>query len=98
MLTATKLRVGLIFLVLAFGLSLGIPVEDIPETTYDESEALPYESTLLLSTVRAPARTDQSALTFSHHKPCGACPFLHARVVTPLPIAYSLAQLCALLC
>jgi len=30
---------------LAFGASLAVPVEDIPETPYDESEGLPYEST-----------------------------------------------------
>jgi hypothetical protein len=28
---------------LAFGLSFSIPVEDLPETSYDESEPAPYE-------------------------------------------------------
>jgi len=34
-----------LFLLLAFGLSLAVPAEDVPETPYDESEALPYEGT-----------------------------------------------------
>ena len=33
-----------LFLALIFGLSFTIPAEDIPETPYDESETLPYES------------------------------------------------------
>jgi|SRR5580692_8354624 hypothetical protein len=28
---------------LAFGLSVAIPMEDLPETSYDESEPAPYE-------------------------------------------------------
>lgn len=31
------------FLLLVMGLSLAVPAEDVPETTYDESEPLPYE-------------------------------------------------------
>ena len=38
-----------LFVLLGFGLSLGVPAEDVPETAYDESEALPYESTPLFS-------------------------------------------------
>ena len=33
--------------------SLGFPAEDVLDTTYDESEALPYESTPLYSVVVA---------------------------------------------
>jgi hypothetical protein len=45
-------RVVLILLVImSFGLSLMVPAEDVPETPYDESEALPYESTPAFSIV-----------------------------------------------
>jgi hypothetical protein len=45
-------RVVLILLVLMFfGLSLALPLEDVPETPYDESEALPYEGTPVFSIV-----------------------------------------------
>jgi hypothetical protein len=37
--------------VLAFGTSLAVPAEDVPETAYDESEALPYEGAPLFSIV-----------------------------------------------
>jgi hypothetical protein len=40
-----------LFVGLVFGLSFAIPAEDIPETLYDESESLPYESALPLSIV-----------------------------------------------
>lgn len=33
------------------GLSFAVPAEDVPETPYDESEALPYEITPLFSIV-----------------------------------------------
>ena len=38
---------------LGFGVSLAVPAEDVPETAYDESEALPYESTPVVS-IKAP--------------------------------------------
>jgi hypothetical protein len=40
-----------IFVLLGFGTSLAVPAEDVPETAYDESEALPYEGTPLFSIV-----------------------------------------------
>jgi hypothetical protein len=45
---------------LVLSVSFAVPAEDVPETAYDESEALPYESTPVISiaapkTVRAPA-------------------------------------------
>jgi hypothetical protein len=52
----------LIFCVLlGFGVSLAIPTEDVAETAYNESEALPYEGTPLFSSVvlRASARALQ---------------------------------------
>ena len=40
------LRFALVLLVaVAIGLSLALPTEDVPETPYDESESMPYEST-----------------------------------------------------
>ena len=39
----------ILFVLLSFGVSLAIPAEDMPETAYDESEALPYEGTPLFS-------------------------------------------------
>jgi hypothetical protein len=38
-----------LFMFLAFGASLAVPAEDLPETAYDESESLPYEMTPALS-------------------------------------------------
>ena len=35
--------VVVILLLLVFGVSVVLPAEDVPETPYDESEALPYE-------------------------------------------------------
>jgi hypothetical protein len=40
----------LLFVFLILGLSLGVPAQDVPETTYDESESLPYEGTPSIST------------------------------------------------
>lgn len=37
---------------LVLGLSFAVPVEDVPETLYDESETLPYESTPPFSIVQ----------------------------------------------
>ena len=38
----TKSRFAIVFLMfLALGLSVGLPAEDVMDTTYDESEALP---------------------------------------------------------
>jgi hypothetical protein len=41
--------VFVLFALLAFGASLAVLAEDIPETAYDESESLPYEMTPPLS-------------------------------------------------
>jgi hypothetical protein len=64
-------RVVLILLVLmSFGLSLAVPAEDVRETAYDESEALPYECTPLFSIVLLPAAapTTHTVLNFLHGK------------------------------
>lgn len=38
-----------LLLLLVFGVSVVLPAEDVPETPYDESEALPYAGTPLFS-------------------------------------------------
>jgi hypothetical protein len=61
----SKLRCILVVLAaLALSLSFAVPVEDDPETPYDESEALPYESTPVFSIMlEESARALQSVLT-----------------------------------
>ena len=52
-----KLRIGLALLAaITLGLSLAIPGVDAPETSYDESESLPYEN--------SPAFTEVALLSF----------------------------------
>ena len=53
-----------LLLLLGFGVSLAVPVEDVPETAYDESEGLPYEGTPLFSIVaqKASDRTTKAEL------------------------------------
>jgi hypothetical protein len=59
-----------LFLLLAFGASVAVPSEDVPETAYDESEAPPYETTPLFSTVTSPlfAGTTHAPLSSSRHE------------------------------
>ena len=46
----TKSRPALVLLIaVVLGLSVAVPAEDVPETAYDESESLPYESTSVFS-------------------------------------------------
>jgi len=40
-----------LLLLLMFGVCLVVPAENVPETPYDESDALPYESTALFLVV-----------------------------------------------
>jgi hypothetical protein len=55
----------ILFVLLGFSVSLGFPAEDILDSVYDESEALPYESAPLFSTVvqQASARIAQAKLS-----------------------------------
>jgi hypothetical protein len=52
-----------LLVLLGFGASLIVPVEDVPETPYDESETLPFEGTPLFSIAipRASARITTAA-------------------------------------
>ena len=43
------------FMLLTPGLFVTVPAEDVPETAYDESEAVSYESTPLIAEVMPPA-------------------------------------------
>jgi hypothetical protein len=58
-------RSAIVFLmILTIGLSLAVLPEDVAETAFDESEALPYESTASFSSYvwQRSARTSQSVL------------------------------------
>jgi len=103
---ATKPRWAVVFLmILTLGLSLGLPVEDVLDAVYDESEALPYEGTYLFSIVLSPlsARTTQAPLSSLHLHLVAPSPFTPARVRDtdanrPADVRVSLALLCTLLC
>ena len=74
----SKSRFGfVVFVALVLGLSLVVPAGDLPETAYDESEALPYEIRPFVSlTVPKPipevpavcTRGDRPALVRSTHR------------------------------
>jgi hypothetical protein len=89
---------------LGFGVSLAVQVEDVPETAYDESEGPPYESTPLFPIVPlAAARTLQSSLSSFHLKVGVPSPVTPARVRhdnahRSSDARVSLASLCTLLC
>ena len=94
-----------LFVLLAFGLPLAVPAEDVPETGYDESEAAPYEVTPLFSIVvsKLSARTTQTVLNSLHQKLGVPSSFSSARVHEneaqgAIDTRISLALLCTLLC
>jgi hypothetical protein len=103
--TATKSRFALVFvMMLTLGLGLGLAAKDIPETPYDESEALPYEAIPMFSIASSPApgRTTPALLDL---RPELSTPssFPPARVRNTdanrsADARISLALLCALLC
>jgi len=90
------------FVLLVFGVSLAVPAEDVPETSYDESETLPYEGTPLFS-IAAPlvaSRTTQAAP--GSLQPGFGNPFLFAPACVcdadARDTRISLALICILLC
>lgn len=98
------LSILILFVLLGFGVSLGVPAEDVPETAYDESEGLPYEDTPLFPVAPlAVARTLESLLS-SFHPDIGiqfpvTHPCVHdTDVLRSADARVSLAQLCTLLC
>ena len=59
-------RSTLIFIVLlALGLFVAVPAQDVPETAYDESEGVPYESTPMSAEVM-PQPATQAAPSALH--------------------------------
>ena len=70
-----------LFVLLAFGVSLAVPAEDVPETAYDESEALPFEGVPLFSIPlpQVAART-QVPVSSGHLKLITPSPFTPAHV------------------
>ena len=101
----TRPPFAIVFLIiLTLGLSLGLAAEDVPETAYDESVALPYKGVPLFSIVRPmAARTIQGVFSFLHLGP--GAPSLFAALpvydIDAKRYAYagvSLALICTLLC
>ena len=103
---ATKPRFAIVFLmVLSLGLPVGFAAQDVPETTYDESETAPYEGTPRFSIAAPPvaARTPLDVLSLLHLKPGAPSLFGPARVLDTdanrsAEARVSLTLLCTLLC
>jgi hypothetical protein len=96
----SKLRCILVVMAaLALSLSFAVPVEDDPETPYDESEALPYESNPVFSIMlEESARAVQLLTTFAfplHFHPTAKRNEILAKqsARTPHPISGSLTIL-----
>ena len=103
---AAQPRLAVVFLmILTLGVSLGLPAQDVLDTVYDESEALPLEVIPPFSIVlRAPpSRTTQPTLIFFHPKLRAPCPFAPAHVRNTevhrsTDVRALSSQLCILLC
>lgn len=103
---AVKPRFAVVFMmILAVGVSLGLPAEDVLDAVYNESEALPYEVVPLFSVMlRSVAfRTTQEPVSSPNLK--ARVPFsfaaAHVRDMDARRSAnaqVSLALLCTLLC
>jgi hypothetical protein len=104
--TAVKPHRAVLFLmVLALGVSLGLPAEDILDATYDESEAMPYEVIPPASIVGSPlsARTTKAVPDSLDQKLGVPSRFPSARARDTdahraASLRVSLALLCTLLC
>ena len=69
---AAKPRCAVVFLmILALGVSLDLPAQDVLDAVYDEYEPLPYEQNPPVAKVITPlpAATTQDAPNFLHQKP-----------------------------
>jgi hypothetical protein len=103
---AAKSRFVIVFvMLLSLGVSLGLPAEDVLDSVYDESEALPCEGTPLFSIVLSPvaAHKAQEPLSALHGVPRIPSPFtlVSVRRAGTHRSTYartSLALLCTLLC
>ena len=94
-----------LFVVLVVGLFLTVPAEDFLDTAYDESEALPYESTPPISETMPQASASAAEAVPSAPRRQRATPFLCTTMrirgtdVHRSPGArVTLALLCTLLC
>jgi len=70
--------------VLVLGLVSAIPVEDLPQTSYDESETQPYEGSLPISNLAA--QTASVTQTTLSETQAGRSP-LSLQASTPLPLS-----------
>ena len=103
---AAKPRLVIVFvMLLSMGVSMGLPAEDVLDAVYDESEALPCESTPLFSIMLSPvaARTTQFPLSSSDPKPADLSLFAPAHfrdtdTDRSADTRASLVLLCTLLC
>ena len=101
-----KPRSALIIVVLLIlGLSWVVPAEDLAETAYDESEALPYEGTPLLADVVSQTAASTTQAARSTLRLLLACPsrfpptrINRTEVHRCAEAAVTLALLCTLLC
>lgn len=101
----TRPAFAIVFLIiLTLGLSLGLAVEDVPETAYDESVAPPYKGVPLFS-IEWPlaARTTQDIPSSLRLKPGALFRFAAARIYDAganrsAEAGVSLARICTLLC
>jgi hypothetical protein len=78
----TNTRPAIVFLViLTLGLSFAVVPGNVPETAFDESEALPYESSPLFSIVvpQVAARITQQGVSSLHLRPVAPSLFAAAR-------------------
>jgi len=94
----------ILVMILTLGVTLGLPAEDVLDSIYDESEALPYEDIPLFSIAVRPlaARTAQPPPS-AHPKLLAPSPFVPAQVRNidvqrSTDARVSSAQLCILLC
>ena len=95
----------ILLVLLSMSVFLSVPAEDVPETSYDESEEMAYEETPLFDSVlpQVAVQTDQMVPRSLDPRP-GGLPLLAPACVRgsdskPLAgVRMSLALLCTLLC
>ena len=87
-------------MLLAVGLSLGLPAEDVLDAVYDEAETLPYEVIPLFSAAMRPVavRTTQAPVSSLHLKAGVRSLFLPARARSEAHRFADAPALSALLC
>lgn len=100
----SKPRSTLIFIMLlALGLFVAVPVPDVPETAYDESQGVPYEATPPIVEDIPPVAASAVRVTQGARRISLTTPALATRSVNGTAHCYAagradLALLCTLLC